>query len=245
MRRLLACALLLSLWLAGGPARAEDAPQAGSEDGGYAPQAVENSAAAMLVSARSALRDVETPPADQTDADREVAFNSAIAALTGLYELHGCEWALPKLVDLRSRADCPDTHIGWSADGRISLMLQPLDLRNPAYDQYTIYMCTLSGNSAIRFPESSASLMHIELLDGTALEGEELNPEHALWKNLSRLAGTFQPQGELAPRLALVFKQIIAVPNLASERIARVELRWGKYQITVPYFENAQAANPE
>jgi hypothetical protein len=209
----------------------------------YTPTAADLSAAQLLVQARGALADLELPAAALAAVDREVAFNTALQALTALYQLHGCEWALPALLDLRQQADCPDSHSGWSIDGRVELLLQRLELRSPEFANYTLWLCTLSSNTPQVLDGPQLAPLLVLKVDGGEQRAEPLSPAHALWPKLENLAGTFEPQGAPVPGAALSFKQIFAVPNLGPEDISRVELAWGSYVIEVPYFENAAAVS--
>jgi hypothetical protein len=221
--------LLLAAMLSGNVARADSAATS------YGPQAAEYSLLTLLSSARIALRELELLP----DAnERRLRCSTAITALSGLYQLHGCAWAKPLLKEVYTHPDCPDLHIGFSADGRSSLRLEPLELRNPAFADYTIYLCTLQGNTALDLLGLEQGMMAVSLLDGSELTAQPLGPAHELWPHLERLAHTFEAPDALPSGAGIAFKQIFAVENLCRERISTVSLVWGNYRFVVPYYEN-------
>jgi hypothetical protein len=185
-----------------------------------------------VTSARCALAELEDP------VERRTQFSQVITGLIGLYQLHGCEWALPALQQVYAFPDSPDLHFGYSTDGRLGLRLEPMQLRNPAFTDYTLLLCTLSSLSALDVTAIVSNPITIRLLDGTEVEAQHLTPEHELWRELGRLASTFEPPVALPAGAAIAFKQVLAVPGLSSGGIAEVSLEWGRYTITVPYYEN-------
>ncbi|MCC7479245.1 hypothetical protein IT575_12410 [bacterium] len=240
---LLLVAACLGALLASPPVSAQQDSAAGAAPAGagYQPSPADQSCAQLLVQARSALERLDGRDGELEAVDRETAFNTALEALSGLHQLHGCEWALEPLLKLRGRPDCPEMHLGWSQDGRISLMLQRLELKNPAYENYTIFLCVLGSNSALSLEGPLREPLAVFLQDGSKVLAEPLSAEHPLYGNLRRLESTFVPQGPLLPMGGLSFKQIIALPDLKPAQISRVESAWGEYRITVPYPENGGA----
>jgi len=211
------------------------AVQAKSPESAYQPGPAEYSAAALLGSARVALSEL----AVQTDAgERRLRCSAAISALTGLYQLHGCEWARPALRSVYHHPECPDLHLGYTRDGRVCLRLEPLELRNPVFEQYTVYLCTLESNTALDLSAADSGPLILELRDGTQVSAQSLAPEHELWPHLDRLAHTFQAPAELPSSSGIAYKQLFAVPQLSRERISAVSLLWGAYEFELPYYEN-------
>ncbi len=242
--------LLLSSGMYSPAARAADSQKAEQQAdleavavaGSYTPSAADFNTASLLVQARSAIARLDGRDGELEAVDREAAFNTALEALTGLYQLHGCEWALEPLLELRRRPDCTEMHVGWSVDGRVALSIQRLELSNPAYDDYTILLCTLSSNSALVLEGPLQAPLEVTLLDGSKVDAQPLDRQHPLWSHLQRLETTFVPQGPLQPRAGLSFKQIIALPKLRPAAVSRVESAWGEYRITVPFPENGDAS---
>ncbi|GEM_PF-2251644 len=201
----------------------------------YEPTYADASAVVLLSSARLALRD---PEAGAEACERRLRCAGAIVALVQLYQLHGCRWALGPLKEVYSDPDCPDLHLAYSADGRLELRLEPLPLKNPAFADYTVYLCTLSSLTPLVLRDARNAVLTIDLSDGARLTAQQLTPEHPLWEELQRLADAFQPPPILPSGGGTAFKQLFAVPNLCPSDISTVSLRWGDYELLVPYFEN-------
>jgi hypothetical protein len=213
----------------------------GSETG-FIPGAAELSAVSFLASAHLALQELqelESPP------ERRLRCSTAIAALTGLYQLHGCTWALPVLRSVYQHPDCPPMHMGYSLDGRLSLRIEPMELFNPAFDQYVVFLCTFESNTSLDLTGGSSGLLNIELSDGTLSEAQPLTPDHQLWEQLSNLAPTFAPASALPSGAGSAFKQLFAAKGIADADIQAVSLDWGAYALRVPYLEHAPPQFPE
>jgi hypothetical protein len=210
------------------------ATAARAQDGGYAPSPADLSASALLTTARGALAALD---GELAAVDRAAQFNAALTALTGLYQLHGCQWALPQLRTLLARPDATGLHCGYSADGRVLLYVQPLDLQNPAFADYTVLLCTLESHSALELAGVTASPLTLTLADGATLQAEPLTPAHPLYNRLDKLADTFTPPSALPSGTGIAFKQLLALPRPGTSAVSAVLLSWGCYEMEVPYFE--------
>jgi hypothetical protein len=196
----------------------------------FIPTTYDQSALALLTAANQALAQLETA---ESDADKQASYYLALESLIGLYQLHGCSWALPALHRLYARADCPELYIGYSADGRVRLRVELMELRNPAFESYTFYLVTLECNSAKTLHSDEWEPMTIALQGGKSLIAERIHAQHALWPNLRRIADTFEPTRSLEPTLGKSFKQVYAV-KVDPAQIENMRLVWGGYSITVP-----------
>jgi hypothetical protein len=224
----------------------------------YEPSVADLSAAGLLATARDALLRLdevaplpgaetaasasagaaEDPKASINDVDRDALFGTAIAALTALYQLHGCRWALAPLRELYQRPGCPPMHLGYSADGRVLLRVEPLQLRKPVFADYTVLLCTLESNTALHLQQNSAALLRVMLLDGSVIEAQALTTSHPLYGDLSRLADTFAPPPELPSGAQIAFKQLFDTPGVTNLPISAVLLSWGGCEINVTFYEN-------
>ena len=228
-------------WATAAEAVAGTGARAASPGAAYVPSVADTSAAALLASARDALTLLAGETEKQT---RDIAYAQAVTALTGLYQLHGCQWALPPLKRVLRAADCPDVHVGYSRDGRLLLRVEALPVRSQAFAGYAVYLCTLESHTALDLSAASTQGLCIKLRGGRSAFAEQLAPEHPLWKKAGPIAGTFAPVDEVASGAARAFKQVFAVPGaepgggLPRARIAAVSLHWGEYDIDVPYYEN-------
>jgi hypothetical protein len=239
---LLLC-LALPIWQAHGAPGGADAASAGSPTAQvqYAPTAADASAAELLSTARYGLAQLVRELSAQ---DRRIYSGQAITALTGLYQLHGCTWAREPLLALYRSPGCPDLHVGYSADGRLMLRVESLELKNPAFAPYVIYLCTFESHTALDLSAQQTGPLRITLLDGKLLEAQPINKEHPLWPHLEHLARTFSPVREVPTGTGKAFKQVFALnPGLStasstSGSISAVSLVWDGYTIEVPYYEN-------
>lgn len=247
MRLTLALALVLGLMLLAWPVC--DAPAAAGSAGAvnaaapaqYAPPPADALAAELLSTARHALAQLELVLSAQ---DRQIFSSQAITALSGLYQLHGCTWALAPLIQQYGRPGCTDMHLGYSADGRLLLRVESLKLQNPAFAHYVVYLCTLESHTPLTLSADQAEPLRITLTDGTLLEAQPITSAHPLWPNLARLARTFSAVRQVPPGTGKSFKQVFALhPGLSnagspSGSISAVSLVWDGYTIEVPYYEN-------
>jgi hypothetical protein len=221
-------ALLCAAVLLAAPAMAAD--QA------YLPAAADEAALAWLSSARGALARLDDTK--QNEVDRQVAHDTAVSALTALYQLSGCRWARAPLLATLKRPDTTGMHCGYSADGRVLLRLEPLELHNPVYAQYTIMLCTLESNTSQNLDGAPAGMLRLRYGDGTELSAEPLTPEHPLAASLAGLQGTFDPPVMLPSGVGISFKQVLAAARTSTKPVSAVRLQWGRYTIEVPYYEN-------
>ena len=222
---IIGAALLVWLALLPQPGRAQDAA--------YMPQAADQSAALLLTMARTALAELELEaPGTQHD----VLFNTAVTALTALYQLHGLSWALAPLEQLLARPDATGMHAGYSADGRMLMRIEPLVLKNPEFDDYSVLLCTLESNSAKQLAGTTSSALILELAGGRELATEALTAEHPLYSKLDRLLSSFEPPPLLPSGAGISFKQLFALPVGELRSIQAVRLKWGEYELRVPYY---------
>jgi hypothetical protein len=226
------------------PARPEAQTEASPNNAGRAgatpttaasclPTSADLSAFSLLTSARQALQRLDTV---QDDVDRQSAFSAAIESLVGLYQLHGCAWALPALREVYAREGSSELSIGYSADGRVRLRVEPLELKNPAFAEYTFLLVTLESHTSLTLKAQEFGPLSVRARDGIELEPQRIDEAHPLWPNLSGLAGTFTPPRVLPPTYGISFKQVYGV-KLAFREIESFELHWGDYELEVPVGE--------
>ena len=243
-RRLPAAALGLALGLGLAAASTASARAEGGNGGATAaveatfiPRPAEFSAAMHLAAAHAAIERL----AYQTDAqERQLTYDLAIESLTALYQLHGVSWAGEPLARIYSTSDCPDLHLGYSADGRVLLRIEPLTLHNPAFAGYIIYLCTLESHSSRELTAARTGSLTFTLRNGGALVAQPLTRAHPLWPQVSKLADTFSAPLVVSPGRGVAFKQVFARAladgrKLSPSLISAVSLSWGRYVITVPY----------
>ena len=205
---------------------------------GWQPGLHDMSSMALLAGAQDAFSQLEL---EQTPFQRTIYLTSALSSLSALYQLHGFEWAMERLLPLYSDPDCPDIHFGYSADGRVRLTVEPMELRNPAFNEFTVMMVTIESNCGDILTAESFGPLKVELTDGLAISPDQLSPGHELWERIERLADTFYPPPVIHPGNSTAFKQVFAVQGLSSEQVLAVSLEWDGYFISVPYYDNLLA----
>jgi len=199
----------------------------------FAPSISDLSVLSLLTTARQSLANLDSAT---TKVDRDSALDAAIEALTSLYQLHGCAWALPQLRELYLRPDAPALYIGYSADGRLRVRCQILDLRNPAFEDYTMFLVTLESNTSKSLREDGKWQPLKVTAEGQALMADVVSPAHPLWPSIENLAATFEPPGQLPSGIGTSYKQVFAV-KIASEQISKLAFGWGAYDIAIPIGE--------
>jgi hypothetical protein len=235
-----AFSLLLWLALAGlaGPARALD-PQTQAAAPAAAELAAANTAT-LLSSAREALGKLAQPPAGDGPGQPRIYFSAAAESLTALYQLHGCNWAVPELHRLYARADAPPLALGFSPDGRVLLRVEPLELKNPVFDGYTVLLCTFNSETARDIRDGGAGAVLLRLPDGSALSAQAVQAGHPLWPHLDKQARQFQPLRSLPSGAGIVFKQLYAIPRRDLRfNACAVSLDWGGYHFVLPRWTGA------
>jgi len=203
------------------------------EPAGYAMPASDFSALQSLIVARKALLGIET---EEAGIQRDVDYRDAITSLTALYQLHGCLWAHDALAEVLAMEDAPRLRAGYSLDGRILAMVEPLDLRNEAFDDYHVFLVSMDSNSGQILRGQQDSSLVCELSDGRQVEAQSLDESHPLWKKIARAAHTYQPVGSLYPLSGFTFKQVFLVSDVPFDSISSVSLVWGPFKLVVPYY---------
>lgn len=194
----------------------------------YAPGVTDQHARGLLEGAVQALFDLEmTGPG----IDRDGAFNAALSSLTELYEVYGCQWALPKLRALHQDPRRTQMLQGWAAGGKLSLRVEPLELQNPAFRGYSVLLVTLVSETAENLRAGDKSALSLTLADGGSLSAEPLSERHPLWKSLGKMAGTFKAPEVLPSGQGKAFKQLYAVP-LDRLDVQSANLRWAGMDLT-------------
>lgn len=228
-KRYIVCVVVWALFLC--PA----AGLAQSTDERWQPGLHEWSSMALLAGAQDALAQLEN---EQTQFQRRIYLTGALSSLSALYQLHGLEWALARLLPLYEDPDCPEIHFGYSGDGRLRLTVEPLELKNPAFSEYTVLLVTLESNTGKEIRAASFGSLEVKLPGGITIIPEQLSPGHELWERVKQLADTFEPPPFIYPGAATAFKQVFALKDLGSKRVLAVSLEWDGYTIGVPYYEN-------
>jgi len=219
---------LLGGWLIADPAISQVADT-------YNPGLAEASEITWLGIARLALANAKHA---EDPSEKQLQLATAIRSLTALVQLHGNQWALAPLETIYADPDCPNLHISYSTDGRLSWSIEPLALQNPVFADYTILLCTMESATARDLFGEQESAIVIELLDGRLIPAEPLTADHPLFEQLMRQTAGFYPPAALPAGAGIAFKQIIAVPELSRNTISAVLLEWGQYKLKMPYYEN-------
>lgn len=167
-----------------------------------------------------------------------IQFDLAIQQLTSLSQLFGFQWADERLRELYRDTDCPDLHMGFSGDRRIMLRVEPMELRNPAFDDYRFYLCTLESLQDTDIHTAGLAPMIIELADGGQLSADLIAPEHPLWEKLKKQADSYVAPAFLPSGHNLIFKQVYGLKELGRDSISAVSLDWDDHQFRLVWFEN-------
>ena len=180
----------------------------GDED--WQPGLHDISAMVLIAGAQDALAQLES---EQKPSQRKIFLTSALSSLSALHQLHGFETAMERLLLLYNDPDCPDIHFGYSNDGRVRLTVEPLELKNPVFSEYTVMLITIESNCGELIRAESIGSLGVELPDGVLVLPDQLSPEHELWENIKRLADTFEPPLFIDPGSSSAF-QIRWIPVL-------------------------------
>lgn len=218
------------------PAKAVDEPSA-------PPPGIELSNAntvALLAGAREALFKLDNPPAGDGPGQPKIYFDTAVDGLTTLDQLHGCQWAAPELRKLYARPDAPPLRLGFSPDGRVLLRIEPLVLKNPAFDNYTVLLCTFGSQTGHGVTDPPGGTLELALPAGTTLRADEVTEAHPLWEQLRHAAGQYGPPEFLPSGGGLAWKQLYSLP-LARLPLnhCTLSLDWGGYHFDLPRWVDA------
>jgi hypothetical protein len=197
-------------------------------------------AVALLSSARDALAKLDHPPAGDGPGQPRIYFDAAAESLTELYQLHGCQWAAPELRRLYARPAAPPLRLGYSPDGRVLLRVEPLELKNPAFLDYTVLLCTFTSATARTVEDAGQGTLQLTLPEGAVLAPQPVAAGHPLWPQLQRQAAQFRPVRSLPSGAGVEFKQLYAVPSFDLPfNACAVSLDWGGYHFVLPRWTGA------
>jgi len=220
-------AIIVALVLCVSAARAAGPPELE-----YIPGVHDANALGMLVLAHSALEEYSR---ESSTLERRINCSTAVEALTGLYQLYGCEWALGALRRAGGLPECPPLIIGYSLDGRLRLRVENLELKNPAFAGSTVCLCTLQSQSSLDLTGDPAAVVEFILADGTHITPVAVDESHPQWEQLDRLAATFLAPDKLLSGSSVAFKQFFAL-EVPLGSVSAVSLVWGNYGMVVPNY---------
>lgn len=171
----------------------------------------------------------------------KIQFDLAIQCLTDLQQLFGFDWAAVRLKQIYLDEDCPDLHMGYSADRRVLLRIEPMELKNPAFSEHSFFLCTLESQHEANIESAGHGQLLLELRNGDSMHADVLTDQHELWEFLNGQADGFAAPARLDSGRNVVFKQIYKIPQLSRDSISAVSLDWDEHHFRLEWFENEVA----
>jgi hypothetical protein len=172
----------------------------------------------------------------QEPAQVQIYAESMLERLTWIYEVDKVPAAMPHMLKLLGAVDV-ESRYGFSHDGRIGAMITRMDLMEPAFDNYSIFLINIENKSAFAL-DSSQCKLNFTLKDGKVLVPEDIVKEHPLFPRLERLAGTFRPPERVSPGATASFKSALAVPGIDQRQLSYVSLEMGGHSVMIKFYEN-------
>ncbi|MCB1188098.1 hypothetical protein KDL29_13110 [bacterium] len=192
----------------------------------------------LLSQLRSAYRGIERERAEGNELALRIQFDLAISSLAALDQLFGFDWARRRQAAMLHEADCPDIHIGYSDDRRLQLRIEPLELKNPAFEGQLVLLCTLESLQDTDVHTEDRGQLQLKLSDGSTRTAELLAPEHPLWEHLGSQADAFLSPDYLPSGHNVVFKQLYSAPAPGRNSISAVSLDWDQRHFGLEWMEN-------
>lgn len=172
----------------------------------------------------------------QEPAQAQIYAVSMLERLTWIYEVDKVPAAMPHILRLLNTMGV-ESRYGFSRDGRIGAMITRMELMEPAFDDYSIFLINLENKSAFLLDGSQCKLT-FTLKDGEVLVPEDIVKGHPLFPRLERLADTFAPPQYVAPGATASFKAALAVPGVGPRELSYVSLEMGGHSVMIKFYEN-------
>lgn len=172
----------------------------------------------------------------QEPAQAQIYATSMLERLTWLYEVDKIPAAMPHMLKLLNSVGV-ESRYGFSHDGRIGAMITRMELMEPAFGDYSIFLVNLENKSAFTLDSSQCKLT-FKLKDGTALAPESIVKGHPLFPRLERLTDTFRPPERVSPGATASFKAALAVPGIDQRQLSYVSLEMGGHSVMIKFYEN-------
>ena len=172
----------------------------------------------------------------QEPAQVKIYAESMLERLTWIYEVDKVPAAMPHMLKLLNSVGV-ESRYGFSHDGRIGAMITRMELMEPAFGDYSIFLVNLENKSAFTLDSSQCKLT-FTLKDGTALAPESIVKGHALFSRLERFADTFRPPERVLPGATASFKAALAAPGIGPGGLSYVSLEMGGHSVMIKFYEN-------
>jgi hypothetical protein len=170
--------------------------------------------------------------------DQQGRLMDAIDCYTDLYQLYRWPQALARIIELRREPIPVLDHTANANLGRIKVDVSRMELQNPAYGSYTMYLCHIEDRSPLWMHAKSPTLS-LRLMDRTSLSPETISPSHPLYPHLRRIAGTFSVPSEVGPARVVTFKAVFSRPMIPESDIDSFQVDgYGPEPIILPFLEN-------
>ena len=176
------------------------------------------------------------------DIDRSANLASALEAWMQLWMCYGYAPAVTKIKELSRLDPIVECHVGFSSDLTIEADITWMDLKNEAFDDYSVFLVRVVDRWFEPLVMDGCS---VRILDtgGKWWTADAITPEHPLWKNVKRIGDTFNIQGAVAPGFTYTVKQVFTTPGLRKETIKRVLVETGRGSVVIPFLENIESTS--
>jgi len=173
-----------------------------------------------------------------TGIDRRVVVESMLEEVTRLCEVDKLPFAEQHLRELLRREGREFSRFGFHPSGSLSANVTRLQLKNPAFENYTIFLFRLENRTPLELKSDGKAACRLVATNGASWELAELSPEHALYPHLSRMQAQFRMPDVVRRGAIASFELILNRPGITEEDIAYFLLTFGKWQIVIKFYEN-------
>ena len=233
-----AAVLILSVAISAAATIAAPGPYASVPGEIWTPSASESYFRALLYRAKySETRYWAIAATDRSEIDMESSLDAAIEAWTILWRSYGYSPAAEKIRQLAALAPGVRRNPGFTGDLSMEADATPMELKNPAFRDYTMYLFRVVNRHHETLEMDGAEVLILDS-SGKWWRADELTAAHPLWRNVNRLADTYKADKPVFPGRTVTFKQVYASPNLTKGKIRLILLVAGARTVEIPYLEN-------
>ncbi len=165
---------------------------------------------------------------------------SMLERLTWLYEVDKLSAAMPHIMKLLGSVEVA-SRFGFSRDGKIGGMISVMELKDPAFGSYSMFLINLENRSAFAIDSSQCGLS-FTLKGGETLAPDRIERGHLLFPRLERLAYSFLPPRAIAPGATASFKAVLPAPGIDHRQLAFVLVEMGEHSVMIKFYDNLDYA---
>jgi len=174
--------------------------------------------------------------AEFNEVDTNALTLSLLEDLTRLYEVTKLPVAREHILKLLRAYEVPARY-GFSADGSLAASIALLELKNPVFDDYSIFLVNLENRSGVDLRVANWRLT-LATKDGAILTPDTLAETHPLYVHLKRGLAGFSPPEMLKAGSTASFKLVFSRSGLTPSAMKYFRADLDEMRVVVKFYEN-------